>query len=41
MPIAMPFERVATVFLMTAGMCALAGTISMRRLSKADPADVF
>ena len=41
MPIAMPLDRVVMVFGLTAAMCALAGTIAMRRVSKADPADVF
>lgn len=41
MPIAMPLDRVLMVFAMTATMCALAGTIAMRRVSRADPAEVF
>jgi putative ABC transport system permease protein len=41
MPISMPLDRVFLVFSMTAAMCAVAGTIAMRRLSKADPAEVF
>jgi ABC-type lipoprotein release transport system permease subunit len=32
---------VLTVFALTAGMCLLAGTIALRRVSKADPAEVF
>lgn len=41
MPISMPLDRVALVFAMTAAMCAVAGTIAMRRVSQADPAEVF
>jgi putative ABC transport system permease protein len=41
MPITMPLDRVVMVFVMTAAMCAIAGTIAMRRVSKADPAEVF
>lgn len=41
MPIAMPADRVAMVFGLTAGMCALAGTLALRRVSRADPAEVF
>jgi putative ABC transport system permease protein len=41
MPIVMPLDRVLTVFALTAGMCLLAGTIALRRVSKADPAEVF
>lgn len=41
MPITMPLDRVVTVFAMTLAMCAFAGTIAMRRVSKADPAEVF
>lgn len=41
MPITMPLDRVVLVFAMTAAMCAIAGTIAMRRVSQADPAEVF
>lgn len=41
MPISMPLERVVLVFAMTAAMCFIAGTVALRRVSKADPADVF
>jgi putative ABC transport system permease protein len=41
MPIAMPIDRVIMVFGLTAVMCAIAGTLAMRRLRSADPADVF
>lgn len=41
MPIAMPLDRIFMVFALTAAMCLLAGTIAMRRVSKADPAEVF
>ncbi len=41
MPIAMPLDRVLSVFALTAGMCAFAGTVALRRVSTADPAEVF
>ncbi len=41
MPIAMPLGRVFLVFAMTAAICFVAGTIALRRVSKADPAEVF
>jgi putative ABC transport system permease protein len=41
MPIAMPLDRVLTVFGLTAAMCLVAGTIALRRVSTADPAEVF
>jgi putative ABC transport system permease protein len=41
MPIQMPLDRVFLVFGLTAVMCAISGTIAMRRLRSADPAEVF
>ncbi len=41
MPITMPFERIALVFALTAVMCVISGAIAMRRVQKADPAEVF
>jgi putative ABC transport system permease protein len=41
MPIAMPLDRVLMVFALTAAMCLVAGTIALRRVSTADPAEVF
>lgn len=41
MPISMPLDRIALVFVMTAGMCFIAGTVALRRVSQADPAEVF
>jgi putative ABC transport system permease protein len=41
MPVAMPLERVAMVFALTAAMCVTAGLIAMRRVRRADPAEVF
>jgi putative ABC transport system permease protein len=41
MPIQMPLDRVLLVFALTAIMCAISGTIAMRRLRSADPAEVF
>jgi hypothetical protein len=37
----MPFDRAATVFLLTIGMCWAAGLLATRKLHKADPADLF
>jgi putative ABC transport system permease protein len=37
----MTTERIRSVFIMTAVMCVLAGTIAMRRIFSADPAEVF
>jgi putative ABC transport system permease protein len=33
--------RAITVSMMTVIMCRISGTIAMRKLQKADPADVF
>lgn len=41
MPITMPFERIALVFALTAVMCVISGAIAMRRVQRADPAEVF
>jgi putative ABC transport system permease protein len=41
MPISMPVDRVAIVFVATVAMCAVAGTLATRRARKADPAEVF
>lgn len=41
MPITMPIDRIVLVFGLTAAMCALSGAIAMRRVRKADPAEVF
>jgi putative ABC transport system permease protein len=41
LPIAMTQARAITVFMMTVIMCSISGTIAMRKLQKADPADVF
>jgi len=41
MPIAMPLDRIALVFAMTGLMCAVAGTLALRRVARADPAEVF
>jgi putative ABC transport system permease protein len=41
MPIAMTGDRIVMVFAITAFMCALAGTFALRRVMKADPAEVF
>jgi putative ABC transport system permease protein len=41
MPIAMPADRIALVFGLTCAMCVLAGTVAIRRVAQADPAEVF
>lgn len=41
MDMIMTTERIALVFVLTAAMCAVAGTIAMRRVYSADPAEVF
>lgn len=40
-PIALPVGRILLVFLLTVGMCLLSGAMAMRRLRRADPAEVF
>jgi putative ABC transport system permease protein len=41
LPIAMTIERAISVFLLTALMCTLSGGIALRKLSAADPAEIF
>ncbi len=41
MPIGMTVERLIVVFGLAVAMCLISGVIAMRRLCKADPADVF
>jgi putative ABC transport system permease protein len=41
MDMIMTVDRIWTVFALTAVMCAVAGTIAMRRIYSADPAEVF
>jgi putative ABC transport system permease protein len=41
LPLAMTFDRIILVFLLTLLMCLLSGAIAMRKLRKADPADIF
>lgn len=41
LPIAMDAARIALVFALSFGMCAASGAIATRRLSAADPADIF
>ncbi len=40
-PVAMKTERAVMVLILTIMMCAASGVITMRKLSSADPADVF
>jgi putative ABC transport system permease protein len=41
LPLAMTLERGATVFLLTLVMCGVAGLVALRKVSAADPAEVF
>lgn len=41
LPITMSLQRQVIVFLATIAMCCVSGTIAMRKLTKADPADLF
>ena len=41
LPVAMTVERAVTVLMLTIIMCSVSGAIAMRKLSSADPADVF
>jgi putative ABC transport system permease protein len=41
LPLRMTLPRAAAVYLLTAVMCAISGTLAMRRLRAADPAEIF
>lgn len=41
LPVAMTLQRAIVVLLLTIIMCSVSGAIAMRKLSSADPADVF
>lgn len=41
LPIGMTIHRAIVVFLLTVTMCSISGAIAMRKLSSADPADIF
>ncbi|ALF54450.1 ABC transporter [Nostoc piscinale CENA21] len=41
LPIFMNLQRAITVFILTVIMCTASGAIAMRKLSSADPADIF
>jgi putative ABC transport system permease protein len=41
LPLAMSWERFAAVFALTVAMCAVSGLMALRRVSAADPAEVF
>ena len=41
LPLQMTFERGVVVYLLTIGMCVLSGALALRRLRKADPAEIF
>ncbi|MCX7043471.1 MAG: ABC transporter permease DevC [Gammaproteobacteria bacterium] len=41
LPLHVTFERAATVFVLTLGMCAISGLLAVRKVRKLDPAEVF
>ena len=41
LPLHMTLGRIVTVYLLTAGMCAVSGALAMRKLRLADPAEIF
>ena len=41
LPLRMPFDRVATVYALTLVMCMISGALAMRKLRRADPAEIF
>ncbi|WP_427159926.1 ABC transporter permease DevC [Aliinostoc sp. HNIBRCY26] len=41
LPVFMSFERAVTVLILTFVMCVVSGTIAVRKLNSADPADIF
>jgi putative ABC transport system permease protein len=41
LPLEMTAERGVVVYLLTLGMCVLSGALALRRLRKADPAEIF
>jgi putative ABC transport system permease protein len=41
LPISMKVDRAINVFILTVIMCTVSGTIAMRKLRSADPADIF
>ena len=41
LPLRMTLERGVEVYLLTVGMCVLSGALALRRLRRADPAEIF
>jgi putative ABC transport system permease protein len=41
LPIHMTIQQMATVYMLTAATCAIAGALAIRRLREADPIDIF
>jgi putative ABC transport system permease protein len=41
LPLRMPLGRVVVVYFLTAIMCTISGALAMRKLRKADPAEIF
>jgi putative ABC transport system permease protein len=41
LPLRMPLDRVAVVYTLTLMMCVISGALAMRKLRRADPAEIF
>ena len=41
LPLAMTLERAITVLILTIMMCCISGTVALRKLAEADPADIY
>ena len=41
LPLAMTLERAITVLILTVMMCCISGTVALRKLAEADPADIY
>jgi putative ABC transport system permease protein len=41
LPLRMPLDRVVIVYLLTLVMCVISGALAMRKLRRADPAEIF
>jgi putative ABC transport system permease protein len=41
LPMELDWERAVTVLLLTVAMCAISGTLALRKVRALDPADVF
>ena len=41
LPLMMTLERAITVLILTVTMCCISGTVALRKLAEADPADIY